>query len=69
MINVGLVDKRLKEKGWREADLARALDTHRQHINYILRVSKSCRPTTLSKIAKALGLTMNEIWKDDDEDL
>ncbi|MDR2010945.1 MAG: helix-turn-helix transcriptional regulator [Bacteroidales bacterium] len=62
--------KKVKElcsaKKWTIADLAEAIDIHPQSLSRIISTGNT-RRTTLEKIAKALEVTIPELYGDDDE--
>jgi len=58
------LEAELKERGWRQADLARAAGLYRQTINRVVRDERQ-RPDdeTLQAIAKALGYDAEYVYR------
>ena len=63
MLNVKVIKARMKYRGLNQTELARRMGMHKQYLSMILKYHKSCSITTLAKFRKALGLTLDELWK------
>ncbi len=63
MLNIKKINEELKKRKWNDSDFARELGIQRQHMSYILRVNKSCSVKMLSRMAKKLNTTMDDLWE------
>ena len=53
----------LKKKGWSQGMLARAAGLDRMYINKLIHKTKHPSIWTALKVAKALGVRVEDIWK------
>jgi len=60
-INQKNLDMALARKCWQQADLAAAMGMTKAALYQQLRQTKSLRPATVGKMAKALGVPVEEI--------
>jgi transcriptional regulator with XRE-family HTH domain len=57
------IRKLRRAKGWRQIDLAEQSGVHEVHISDLERGTREPGLRTLSKIARALGITLSEVLK------
>lgn len=62
-LNTQKIEKELKRLGWTRADLARALNVHRQAVYIFLAQDTLPRLGTVEKYARALGVDPKDLIK------
>ncbi len=58
-----LILQAIKKKGWTQGMLARVAGIERVNINHLIHKTKNPSVWTALKIAKALGVHVEDLWK------